>query len=556
MKHKHCLAASPRAYSYIRFSTPEQGKGDSLRRQVDAARICAAGLGLELDESHHDFGRSAYSGAHRTRGALGAFLRVVEAGGVPRGSVLIVESLDRLSREQVLDALEQFRAILKAGVEVLTLSDGQRYTEASVRRDFTQLLVSLLVMARAHEESARKAERVYAAWGQKRLRAAEGEAMTARCVAWCRIVGTGRERRYELIPERAAVVRRIFQETVDGMGRRVIVKRLNMEGTPTWGRSGGWRDSYVAKMLQNRAVMGFGQPHHRTVEGRMPLGGEVAGYYPEAVPPELFHRASAARVRRRGKGGPQGEGVANLFSGLARCGCGATMVHINKGASPKGGRYLQCDRQRRGLACGNPLPSRPYLKVEGLLLVGIMDLDWTALADREAQRERPEEELARVAAERAGKEAEVQRLLDTFADASPIPQVADRIKRLSGEAAALAAQVQSLRRKAASSQVPALSDWRRSFHALMAEMEGAEGESFAAVRTRIAQEIRRVVGRLVFMDESVTVLAPDGAVLHHFLPSPMPLPDDMLRRMRERDRRRALAADGQEKAPAVLAVLE
>lgn len=336
MKPKTAPTSLPRAYSYIRFSTPEQGKGDSLRRQVDAARTYAAALGLELDESLRDLGRSAYSGAHRTQGALGGFLCAVEGGEVPRGSLLIVESLDRLSREQVLDALEQFRAILKAGIEVVTLSDGQRYTEASVRKDFTQLLVSLLVMARAHEESARKAERVSAAWDQKRLRAVEGEAMTARCVAWCRAAGTGRERRYELIPERAAVVRRVFQETVDGMGRRVVVRRLNAEAVPTWGRSGGWQDSYIAKMLQNRAVMGFGQPHHRTVEGRVPLGEEVAGYYPEAIPPDLFHRANAARVQRRGKGGPQGEGVANLFGGLARCRCGATMVHVNKGAPPKG----------------------------------------------------------------------------------------------------------------------------------------------------------------------------------------------------------------------------
>jgi hypothetical protein len=40
----------PRAYSYIRFSTPEQAKGDSLQRQTDAARAWAARHGLELDE--------------------------------------------------------------------------------------------------------------------------------------------------------------------------------------------------------------------------------------------------------------------------------------------------------------------------------------------------------------------------------------------------------------------------------------------------------------------------------------------------------------------------
>jgi len=182
------------------------------------------------------------------------------------------------------------------------------------------------------------------------------------------------------------------------------------------------------------------------------------------------------------------------------------------------------------------------LKEEGLLLAGILDLDWTALVDREARRERPEEELVRMSAEQACKEAEVQRLLDAFADASPIPQVAERIQRLSGEAAVLAGQARALRRTVASSRAPALADWRRSFHALMAEMEEAEGEALAAIRTRIAQEVRRVVGRIVFMGESVTVLAPDGAVLHRFIPNPMSLSEDRLRRLKENDRRLALAS--------------
>jgi hypothetical protein len=31
-------ASRPKAYSYVRFSTPEQAKGDSLRRQVELAQ--------------------------------------------------------------------------------------------------------------------------------------------------------------------------------------------------------------------------------------------------------------------------------------------------------------------------------------------------------------------------------------------------------------------------------------------------------------------------------------------------------------------------------------
>ena len=90
------------AYSYVRFSHPDQAKGDSLRRQTDAAAAWCERNGVRLDTSttFRDLGRSAYTGAHRSnpdRHALAAFLKLVEAGKVPRGSFLIIENLDRLS---------------------------------------------------------------------------------------------------------------------------------------------------------------------------------------------------------------------------------------------------------------------------------------------------------------------------------------------------------------------------------------------------------------------------------------------------------------------------
>ena len=62
-KHKgksRSAGLRPRAYSYVRFSSPEQAKGDSLRRQVEKARAYANERGLKLDESI-DAGLSAYS---------------------------------------------------------------------------------------------------------------------------------------------------------------------------------------------------------------------------------------------------------------------------------------------------------------------------------------------------------------------------------------------------------------------------------------------------------------------------------------------------------------
>ena len=71
-----------------------------------------------------------------------------------KGSYLIVESLDRVSRNEILDALDLFLSIIKAGVAIVTLSDGHVYDKAKITANFTDLIISLSIMSRAHEESS------------------------------------------------------------------------------------------------------------------------------------------------------------------------------------------------------------------------------------------------------------------------------------------------------------------------------------------------------------------------------------------------------------------
>src|SRR3954469_22096933 len=96
----------PKAYSYKRFSTPAQEQGDSLRRQTAMAQAWADRNRVPLDTELNltDRGVSAYTGANRDVGNLGAFLRAVEEGTVAKGSWLLVENLDRLSHEPAFDA--------------------------------------------------------------------------------------------------------------------------------------------------------------------------------------------------------------------------------------------------------------------------------------------------------------------------------------------------------------------------------------------------------------------------------------------------------------------
>ena len=183
----------PRAFSYKRFSTLEQGKGDSLNRQTTMARAWSDRKGVPLDTEFNltDRGVSAYRGANTETGALGAFLDMVRAGAIPRGSWLLVESLDRISRQVVRKAARTIEDIVDAGITVVDLHDGEReYSAEALDSDPTLFLMMALRFMRSNEESAIKGSRVAAKYRSKRKSFAGDQALdkpyTRRLPAWMR----------------------------------------------------------------------------------------------------------------------------------------------------------------------------------------------------------------------------------------------------------------------------------------------------------------------------------------------------------------------------------
>lgn len=396
-----------RAYSYIRFSTPEQRLGDSLRRQLEAARVFAAANGLDLDETLRDEGRSAFSGKQRDdKAALGRFLAMVENGRISRGSYLLVESLDRLSREQVLDALRLFTTIVEAGIIIVTLKDKKIYSRETINANPMDLMFSIMIMMRGHEESAVKSFRLGEVWAKKRQDAAKtGRAMTAICPAWLRKRGD----RYEPIPERTAVVEQIFRECIQGAGTRTIAKRLNQAGIAPWGRGKRqgrlWYDSYVKKILENPAVIGEFTPRGPLAGGSEVTAGLVLkNYYPPVIDAETFWKARAALKARRSSHVRSSAGKhRNVLSGLLRCGvCGAGMHYIDKGRSSKAGKpYLQCGSSLLRGGCDHS-QRYTYEAVEGHVLInlssttGIQDAEADSIAALELAYHEAEARLSRM----------------------------------------------------------------------------------------------------------------------------------------------------------------
>src|SRR3954454_22298101 len=120
----------PLAFSYLRFSSPQQAAGDTVRRQTEATAdwCCRSGAVLDTSLSLRDDGVSAFKGKHREHPdvhGLAAFLSAVKTGRVPAGSFLVVENLDRLSREQIGYATELFLGIVNRGINVVQLAPAE-----------------------------------------------------------------------------------------------------------------------------------------------------------------------------------------------------------------------------------------------------------------------------------------------------------------------------------------------------------------------------------------------------------------------------------------------
>jgi DNA invertase Pin-like site-specific DNA recombinase len=354
----------PKAYSYIRFSHPEQAKGGSLGRQLERAKAYAEAHNLELDTelTFQDLGVSAYRGANVETGRLGEFLIAVEQGLIKAGSYLLIENLDRLSRDKPRKAFRLLEKICEAAITVVTTADGRKYDEATLDNDPLALMYALMVAIRANEENETKSDRVGKEYARKRERAAQGtesgKPFTRMLPAWLRF--NEQTRKHEADPKRAAVIKSIFRMADEGLRQHKIAQRLNEQRIPTWGGRGNqrkaecWHRSYVKKLLTNSAVVGTFTPHQKNkqTKKRLPLE-PIENYFPAVVDRELFERVASRTRAPAARGRNADTEPASIFAGVLRCThCGGLVTRVAKGGACVSGLLAGQQEGNEGL----PLP--------------------------------------------------------------------------------------------------------------------------------------------------------------------------------------------------------
>lgn len=358
---------------YIRWSSAEQGKGSSLERQREDCRRHAGLKGWNIVAELVDDGVSAFKGRNASVGELGRFVADVEAGAYPGGVVLLTEKLDRLSREHAKKVFSWMLRVTELGVIVATVEGDRRYDRDNL--DMAAIIEVIVKAQLANEESEKKASRLSAAWASKRGRLARGEdaVLTRRAPAWLKVEGTPAA--FAVIEERAAIVRRIFEETVAGLGKNHIARKLNLDGVATFGRAAGWHASYIQKILNSPAVLGEFQPGRKPRgEVRRVVGDPIPNYYPRVVDADLHANALRSMAGRQRLATGRGRRLTNLFSGLVVCmTCGGRMAFRGKGRKVRADGslvnedYLICEAYQRGLGCSNGRHYNYALWEEGIL---------------------------------------------------------------------------------------------------------------------------------------------------------------------------------------------
>jgi len=516
--------AKPLAYSYIRFSTAQQSLGDSLRRQVELTeKYCEEhGLTLARASAYRDLGVSAFRSKNIEAGKLAEFIAAVKAGRVEPGSFLIIEQFDRLSRAEVNVALRLFLDLVDAGIVVVTLADKKVWDKDSVT-DVGDLITAIIYMSRANDESARKSDRLSAVWAQKKKRAADGTAsriVTSEAPRWLR--ANDDKTGFDIVPELAESVRRVFEMRINGAGIVAICRRANQESWPVPGKppvrkagesdedfaerrlaSGQWHQSLVSRILRNRAVLGEYQPRRIDAENngnRIPVGEPISGYYPAVIGEETFLRAHATSLRRGIRPGRRDARARNWLYGLVKCGeCGNSLVRKNKTSIKQPGysRYY-CVARVRGLT---KCPSVSSEQLEGCvnyIAASWLPTNWNADASLDSLKVRADSLEVQIA---SSKQA-IDGLADLAGSVTAESARRTLIERLNKEGELLGAREAELARVrtelADRSYVNGAVDAREALQRMAREIdEIAAGRSGPDEALRLREELARILQKIV-----------------------------------------------------------
>lgn len=304
--------------TYLRFSSKPQERGDSIRRQTDLFnRWLRANPDAEVIDQFKDEGQSAFHGRH-LKGDFGRMLQNIEDGKYIAGrTVLLIESEDRLNRQKARKTESLVDLITGKGIDVICLASGKIYNAENIDELGTSIQLKIAAHI-AYKQSKDKSDKVSAAWETRAKLALSGEQLLTKNVpGW--IDPDSRK-----LNEHAQTVKDIFSLLLAGDSLHCIARHLQASGTKSFSRrkdANGFSVHSVRTILRSESTIGTLAASKHNDRPAIP------DYYEAAVDVATFNKAQEILSKNR-KGRPPASDnpiTINLFKGLMRCQCGASV---------------------------------------------------------------------------------------------------------------------------------------------------------------------------------------------------------------------------------------
>ncbi|MBG0794020.1 recombinase family protein [Methylocystis sp. H62] len=487
-----------RAAIYARFSTELQHER-SIDDQVAVCKNYAERNELEIVGVYDDRARSGASMYGRE-----GLLRLLDAARDGSFEVILIEALDRLSRDQE-DLAGIWKRLNFLGVELRAVHEG---TADQIQIGVRGLLGSLFLTDLAHK--VRRGMQGVVRDG----RHAGGRAYGYRPVA-------GKPGELEIVENEAAVVRRIFYDYVGGKTPREIAHALNKEGVRP-PRGVNWTPStingnkkrhhgiilneiYAGVVVWNRVRMIKDPDTGRRVSRPNPPEDWKRTEAPNlaVVDKDLFEAAQQRKAERT-HDAPQKQRKAKfLMSGLLKCGCcggGLSMKDRDHGRV-----RVHCSTMKEAGTCSNRKVF--YLdEIEKAVLAGLQQhlkapkLLKEFVRTYQEERERLAAEKVRRRGKLDSKLAEIQRSLDRMwsdyeSERVPVEVLGPRMKEAQAQKVALLAEMkaQPEQEKIVGLHPAAL----RHYERLIGQLNDVFGRGVTPDNAEAAEKIRELVAKAV-----------------------------------------------------------
>ena len=321
------------AYIYARYSSDLQNAA-SIEDQV---RLCKERLEQDKVEVRNVFTDRAISGSSlHTRAGIQALLDEVAHGGV---DIVIAEALDRLSRDQE-DIARIYKRLNFAQVTLMTLAEGE-VNELHIGLKGTMNALFLKDLA----DKTRRGQRGRVEAGK----IPGGKSYGYRLVPTLNSNGTVNRGEREIIDDEAHIIKRIFNDYVEGKTARQIAADLNKEciASP---RGGLWNAStingnkkrrngilnnelYLGNIIYNRQSFlrdpETGKRRSRPNPEAMWITKHVS--HLQIIDQKIWDKAQAIKAKYASLSGNKRQTRKRLLTGLVRCNCcGGGMTIIGR----------------------------------------------------------------------------------------------------------------------------------------------------------------------------------------------------------------------------------